>query len=347
MGKDRCCVTSCRNRKGFPAEWEIRSHVDKLMFHYFPKDGEARHKWECMIRKSLDNANFSASNNSVVCSNHFADGKPTLQSPFPTCFLTESDMKWKSSPTKRRKVVREVAEPPLPSKQPVQDCMTKPCASHYNESRCPTKVPMHFSQITRESDVKMFTGIKDPETFKFLFEQLSFDARNMIYWRGEKRTRKESALAVSKGPPRKLSLEQEVLMTLTKLRLGLLNEDLAWRFDVSASLTCQIVFTWVRLISLDLSFMIKWPSRLDIRRNLPDIFRKYFPNCVCIIDCTELFIETPSSLDVQAVMWSEYKHHCTVKLLIGITPNGAISYLSEPYSGRCSDRYIVEDCGFL
>eukprot|EP00112_Aurelia_sp_Birch-Aquarium-sp1_P002531 Seg128.5 transcript_id=Seg128.5/GoldUCD/mRNA.D3Y31 product="Protein ALP1-like" protein_id=Seg128.5/GoldUCD/D3Y31 len=193
----------------------------------------------------------------------------------------------------------------------------------------------------------MFTGIKDPETFKFLFEQLSLDARHMTYWRGEKHTHKESALAVPRGPQRKLSLEQEFLMTLMKLRLGLLNDDLAWRFDVSASLTCQIFFTWVRLISLDPSFMIKWPSRLDIRRNLPDIFKKYFPNCVCIIDCTELFIETPSSLDVQAVMWSEYKHHCTVKLLIGITPNGAISYLSEPYSGRCSDRYIVEDCGFL
>ena len=174
------------------------------MFHYFPKDREARHKWECMIRKSLDNANFSASDNSVVCSNHFPDRKPTLQSPFPTCCLTESDVKWKSAPIRQKKVVCEVTEPPLPSNRPVQDRMTKPSIAHYDETQYPTKVPMHLSQITRESDVKMFTGIKDPETFKFLFEQLSLDARHMIYWRGEKQTHKESALAVPKGPPRKL-----------------------------------------------------------------------------------------------------------------------------------------------
>ena len=178
------------------------------------------------------------------------------------------------------------------------------------------------------------------------FYQLSLDARQMTYWRGEKLTNKEAALAIDKGPPRKLSLEQEFLLSLMKMRLGLLTEDLAWRFDISAGLTSQIFFIWVRLISLDLEFMIKWPSRVVVRKNLPEIFRKHFPKCVCIIDCTEVFIETPS-LNIQAAMWSEYKHHCTVKLLIGITPNGAISYVSESYGGRCSDRCIVQDSGFL
>ena len=135
-----------------------------------------------MIRKSLDNANFSASNNSVVCSNHFAEGKPTPQSPLPTCFLTESDVKWKSSPKKRKKVARGVTDPPLPS---VHVSMTKQSTSHYENPPFPAKVPMHFSQITRESAVKLFTGIKEPETFKFLFQQLSLDARSMTYWRGK------------------------------------------------------------------------------------------------------------------------------------------------------------------
>ena len=69
-----------------------------------------------MIQKTLDNASFSASNNSLVCSNHFVNEKPTLQSPFPTCFLTESVVKWKSPPTEQGKVVCEVTEPPLPFK---------------------------------------------------------------------------------------------------------------------------------------------------------------------------------------------------------------------------------------
>ena len=45
--------------------------------------------------------------------------------------------------------------------------------------------------------------------------------------------------------------------------------------------------------------------------------------------------------------WSNYKSHSTVKFLVGITPNGAIFYISDCYGGRASDKYIVEDSGFL
>ena len=77
------------------------------------------------------------------------------------------------------------------------------------------------------------------------------------------------------------------------------------------------------------------------------MFRKYYPKCVIIIDCAEVFIQTPSSLDNAAMCWSDYKHHSTMKYLVGISPNGAISYVSDCYGGRASDRFIVEDCGFL
>ena len=52
-------------------------------------------------------------------------------------------------------------------------------------------------------------------------------------------------------------------------------------------------------------------------------------------------------MEVQAALWSDYKHHCTIKYLIAITPSGAISWLSPGYGGRCTDVYIVRDSGFL
>lgn len=342
MGKDKCCVSHCENRKGCPEHWIIRSQVDQLKFHSFPSDPNLRRKWEQMIRKALDKAKFTAADHKVVCSNHFEYGKPTDVSPFPTCFLTKSDMQLKKSPYKRRKIKRENVDASLKRSAPEDS------TEHeiYSEEST-MKISMHFAQITRESDVKVFTGIKDPKTFKFIFEQLSVNARNMNYWRGEKLTPSEIGFGERKGPQRKLSLEQEFLLTLMKLRMGLLIEDLAWRFDVSAGLTSQIFFTWIRLISLDLRFMIMWPSRRDIRQNLPEMFQKHFPKCVGIIDCSEFFVETPSSLEHQATLWSEYKHHCTVKVLIAITPNGAISYLSPAYGGRSSDKFIVQDSDFL
>ena len=42
-------------------------------------------------------------------------------------------------------------------------------------------------------------------------------------------------------------------------------------------------------------------------------------------------------------MWSNYKHHSTIKFLIGISPQGTISYLSECAGGRMSDKEIVEN----
>ena len=40
--------------------------------------------------------------------------------------------------------------------------------------------------------------------------------------------------------------------------------------------------------------------------------------------------------------FSHYKHHTTVKFLIGITPSGVISLVSEGFGERVSDRQMIE-----
>ena len=47
-------------------------------------------------------------------------------------------------------------------------------------------VPMQFEQLTREMEVKVYTGLPSTETFRFLFDYLSEKARFMQYWRGGK-----------------------------------------------------------------------------------------------------------------------------------------------------------------
>ena len=42
-----------------------------------------------------------------------------------------------------------------------------------------------------------------------------------------------------------------------------------------------------------------------------------------------------------------YKHHSTVKILIGITPQGTISFLSKCVGGHMSDKQIVEESKLL
>jgi len=58
-------------------------------------------------------------------------------------------------------------------------------------------------------------------------------------------------------------------------------------------------------------------------------------------------METPSDLHMQSSTWSSYKHHNTMKFLIGCTPNGCISFISQLYVGSISDVELTRISGLL
>lgn len=91
----------------------------------------------------------------------------------------------------------------------------------------------------------------------------------------------------------------------------------------------------------------KLESRESLIRTMPQCFKFSFgTKTTAIIDCFEIFIEKPTNLLARAQTFSSYKHN-TIKVLIGITPQGTISYVSEASGGRTSDKFLTENCGIL
>jgi hypothetical protein len=76
---------------------------------------------------------------------------------------------------------------------------------------------------------------------------------------------------------------------------------------------------------------------------MPNYFRRRFPKCKVIIDCFEVPIERYKNLLARSSTYSYYKGKNTIKYMIGISPSGAITNISQGYGGRSTDVKITLD----
>eukprot|EP00795_Rhopilema_esculentum_P013628 gene13628-4529_t len=100
MPNQICCIGQYDNKSWIADKHIKRGHVSDLKLQSFPKDSGMGAMWTRHV--SIGREHFEVSKSSYICSNHFVNGKPTCDMPYPTMFPTSSDCAVKKSSKKEQ-----------------------------------------------------------------------------------------------------------------------------------------------------------------------------------------------------------------------------------------------------
>ena len=183
------------------------------------------------------------------------------------------------------------------------------------------------------------------ETLNACHEYLGPAVRNLSYWNDGKSKGKDECK--SRGRHRALPPLEEFFLVLVRLQLGLMEQDLADQFEISCFTVSRIFTTWINFLYFMFKELPIWPPQAVVRNDMPTTFKSKYPFTRVILDATEMNVEKPSLPDVQQQTFSNYENDNTFKVLVGISPSGAITFVSDLYSGTISDKRLTQMSGIL
>ena len=374
---DHCAVFGCLNDRRYPEKQVVKPHVGVLRF-YSPLNVKDASKWEKLINRR----DFKVKLSKKVCSNHFKTGYRSKDCPNPTLYMKGYDSPAKSKrraypkerlplppKAKKRRLVDGKQQAPNQVEVPDENSYIKeepeysvsgidnmeeihesvsPCEDEIEETpgicEKTQRRNLFVAQATCEKNCFRYTGITKPK-LDLVFDLVKEKAESLRYWRGSVNT-PPSRHEKKKGPPRILTTWEELILTLVRTRKGFNVHFLADTFGITAGDVSRVYNTWITFLSCELSFLVPWPSRKQIKKKLPKRFKK-FKNIRIIIDCCEFYIQKPTIPESQKSTWSSYKSYNTVKLLVGITPTGVFSFIPPLWTGSISDKEIVKSSGLI
>ena len=175
--------------------------------------------------------------------------------------------------------------------------------------------------------IQAYTGLEDYRKFVFVLATLGSAVYELNY-----RWRRTDIL----------SIENQFLITLIKLRKYYSHKELSILFQISEFSVSNIFVTWINFMYCQWRELDIWPSQALVAYFSPLDFNKMFPTTRVIIDGTEIPIKKPGNPITQQKCWSSYKHGSTLKTNVGCSPGGAVTHVQDAYGGSVSDRLMTE-----
>ena len=298
--------------------------------------------------------NYATSNDAAksVSANHGGDcdATPAPKKPVTTCkrtscreriLMLEAQVARLSSDVLMLEAEKESL---ITENKDMQDKLDA-CTHRISDLENQLEMPYVTIERVKESDhlVSLHTGLPTYNHFKWVYDEVSPAAETMQYWKGINTGDTRSNQNLKRGPTRVLSLQNELLLTLMKLKLNLTEDYIAYLFKVSTSLVSAVISTWIPLLAKELSGLLYWPSRQEIAQCYPQCFNRW-SGITAILDCFENPTEKPSDVSANTQIFSSYKNRPTVKFLLACTPGGSVSFISPPAGGNMSDKEMVIQC---
>ncbi|KAK2820266.1 hypothetical protein Q5P01_023225 [Channa striata] len=300
-----------------------------LSFHCFPRDQERKSKWLQAIRRD-EGAGFKVLRGSTyVCSRHFTTedyvkaGSSRLKNG-----AIPSRFSWNNFVASQKTSSKRVSASASSSADfSGEDATYTPLLDHDYVSQPPAG--------KKRCNIRFYTKFPSEDVFRIFWESINPSASRLVHWTKAKRM------------ARSMPLIDEFLMYCMRVAVGMKEQLIADMFNVSIAAVSRVTITWANYLFIILSYLPIWISREKVKSSLPLKFRKHCPTVRVILDCTEIAIDTSSSLTLQSETFSNYKNRTTLKGLIGVAPCGLITFISPLYAGSISEKAITRSSGVL
>lgn len=367
-----CFAFGCNHRSDRHSKNDTQCHLFR-----FPTNVKLRKKWIDLCRR----ADRDWNEGDRICSCHFEEG---CKDKGPSIFVYSKPKFPDVADIRKRKKFAEIEKVPTVEstctigtcrgsvEEPTSvlftaessaaldhpyfhPCPSFQCASKINECQAKIKeleieirtLEIDIERLKKSRPVMSVDAMKNNQEKMLLYTSFTYDIFKIIVATLQ---RFEPLNYYSGWNVTNMSLEDQVLITLMKLRLNLRDLDLADRFSTSRATISNIVNTIIcalhEIFYKGIMVRVGMPSQLKCKGSMPKSFED-FGSARASIDCTEITQDVPSDFNRQSASYSNYKSRHTVKALTAVAPNGSCVYVSPLYPGSVSDANIVKHSHFL